>query len=87
MAIDGNRIGMNVALTSYWERFIKRVIKSGRFNNASEVVRAGLRRLEHTESSGECYPPGSLRHLYPREENAHEARRARSVRIPKPEEA
>ena len=32
------------------ERFIREQVRSGRFNNASEVVRAGLRMLEDYEA-------------------------------------
>jgi antitoxin ParD1/3/4 len=37
------------ALGDHFERFIDRQVKGGRFNNASEVVRAGLRLLEDSE--------------------------------------
>jgi antitoxin ParD1/3/4 len=37
------------ALSPHFETFIQEQIESGRFNNASEVVRAGLRLLEDTE--------------------------------------
>jgi putative addiction module CopG family antidote len=74
---------MNVALTHYFEALIKRLIASGRYNNASEVVRAGLRQLEETE--GELFLPGSLKHLYTREENARETKLARRLRIPAPD--
>ena len=40
---------MSAALTSYWQDFIAQMIKSGRYNNRSEVIRAGLRSLEEQE--------------------------------------
>jgi antitoxin ParD1/3/4 len=36
----------NVNLTDELDRFVSSIIESGRFENASEVVRAGLRSLE-----------------------------------------
>lgn len=39
----------SVALGSYFEEFVKSQIASGRYNNASEVVREGLRLLEDHE--------------------------------------
>jgi antitoxin ParD1/3/4 len=39
----------SVALGSHFEEFVRRLLDSGRFNNASEVVRAGLRLLEDEE--------------------------------------
>ncbi|MBL5945865.1 type II toxin-antitoxin system ParD family antitoxin [Enterobacter asburiae] len=38
-----------VALTPYFEEFIREQIQSGRYNNTSEVIRAGLRALEERE--------------------------------------
>lgn len=39
----------SVALCSHFETFVREQLQSGRFNNASEVVRAGLRLLEEHE--------------------------------------
>jgi antitoxin ParD1/3/4 len=36
----------SAALGSHFETFIREQLQSGRFNNASQVVRAGLRLLE-----------------------------------------
>lgn len=75
---------MNVALTNHWEGFIRQLIESGRYNNASEVVRAALRKLQETE--GESFPAGSLKHLYTNAANAEEGRLARQIPLPKPAE-
>ena len=81
MAID---VRMNVALTAHFEDFIRQLIGTGRYNNASEVVRAALRELQ--EKEGEVFPPGSLKHLYSDAENRAETKIARRVRIPRPDE-
>jgi len=44
---------MNAALTNYWQDFIRQMIASGRYNNRSEVIRAGLRALEEMETAKE----------------------------------
>jgi putative addiction module CopG family antidote len=75
---------MNVALTAHWEGFIRQLIESGRYNNASEVVRAALRKLQEVE--GESFPAGSLKHLYTRAENDEETKLARKLRTPAPAE-
>lgn len=41
------------ALNEHYEKFIKKQLESGRYNNASEVVRAGLRMLEDHEEARE----------------------------------
>lgn len=43
----------SIALNEHYERFIKKQLESGRYNNASEVVRAGLRMLEDFEEARE----------------------------------
>ena len=40
----------SVALGPYFEDFIKAQIAQGRYNNASEVIRAGLRMLEDNDT-------------------------------------
>jgi len=40
---------MSAALTNYWQDFITQMVSSGRYNNRSEVIRAGLRSLEERE--------------------------------------
>jgi len=54
---------MNIGLTKHFEDLIERLVDSGRYNNSSEVVRAGLHILD-AEERALSYPPGSLRHLY-----------------------
>ena len=40
----------SISLGDYFETFVRTSISRGRFNNASEVIRAGLRLLEEEES-------------------------------------
>jgi antitoxin ParD1/3/4 len=42
---------MSKVITPHFEQLIDRCIASGRFNNKSEVIRAGLRLLEEHEVS------------------------------------
>jgi antitoxin ParD1/3/4 len=44
---------MSAALTNYWQDFINQMVTSGRYNNRSEVIRAGLRSLEERELAKE----------------------------------
>jgi antitoxin ParD1/3/4 len=71
---------MNIALTKHFEGLIARLVSSGRYNNASEVVRAGLRSLEAEEQAwaANSFPPGSLKDLYTRGANRAERRTARA---------
>jgi antitoxin ParD1/3/4 len=39
----------SITLGSYFDQFIQGVLNEGRYKNASEVVRAGLRLLEEEE--------------------------------------
>nr|WP_315221098.1 type II toxin-antitoxin system ParD family antitoxin [uncultured Flavobacterium sp.] len=40
----------SISLGNHFESFIESTVNNGRFNNASEVVRAGLRLLEDEEN-------------------------------------
>ncbi len=40
----------SISLGNHFENFIETTVSKGRFSNASEVVRAGLRLLEEEES-------------------------------------
>jgi len=44
------RRNTSVALGDYFEDFVEHSISEGRFKNASEVIRAGLRLLEEEEN-------------------------------------
>jgi antitoxin ParD1/3/4 len=44
----------NVNLTEELDRFVAKKVKTGRYENASEVVRAALRTLEREEQENEA---------------------------------
>lgn len=44
------RRNTSVALGNYFEDFVENKISEGRYKNASEVIRAGLRLLEEEEN-------------------------------------
>jgi antitoxin ParD1/3/4 len=44
----------NIHLTDHFERFIENTVAAGTFQNASEVVRAGLRLLEQQQRRDEA---------------------------------
>ncbi len=82
------------ALTNHYDDVISRLIRAGHFANRSEVVRAGLRKLEQ-EYLGADYlrppplPPGTLARTYRRQtkqERDEERRAVRASRKPRPEE-
>jgi hypothetical protein len=84
---------MAYALTEHYEDVISRLIQAGRFANRSEVVRAGLHRLEE-DYLGQDYlhpppfPPGTLARTYKRQtkqEQKAERQAARASRKPRPE--
>ena len=44
----------NVVLTDYQAEFVERLVSSGRYQNASEVLREGLRLVEHQEEESKA---------------------------------
>lgn len=40
----------SISLGNYFDNFVKESVEEGRFKNASEVIRAGLRLLEEEEA-------------------------------------
>ena len=51
---------MNVSLTTQLENFVRHKVASGLYNNASEVIREGLRLLVERENAAEVARPRQL---------------------------
>ena len=54
---------MNVSITDQLAGFVRDKVKSGRYNNASEVVRDALRRMEDEENRALRLAKPSAEHL------------------------
>lgn len=54
---------MNVSLTPELEKFVETEVNSGLYQTASEVVRAGLRRLKEEREMRVMRSPASLEEL------------------------
>jgi antitoxin ParD1/3/4 len=54
---------MNVSLTPELEKFVEKEVKSGLYQTASEVVRAGLRRLKEDSESRLLKAPATMEEL------------------------
>lgn len=70
---------MAIALAKEQKQFISRIVRDGRFNSQSEVVREALRRMENSESDYLTPPPltpAQVDHIYGGD-NAEEIRERR----------
>jgi antitoxin ParD1/3/4 len=54
---------MNVSLTPELEKFVAQEVDSGLYQTASEVIRAGLRRLKEDREMRRTRPPATLNEL------------------------
>ena len=54
---------MNVSLTPELEKFVEKEVTSGLYQTASEVIRAGLRRLKEDQDSRLARAPGTMQEL------------------------
>lgn len=54
---------MNVSLTPELEKFVAKEVESGLYQTASEVIRAGLRRLKDDQDTRLPRTPGTLEEL------------------------
>jgi len=56
-------LGMNVSLTPELEKFVQKEVAGGLYQTASEVVRAGLRRLKEDKKPHPRELPSTLKEL------------------------
>lgn len=66
---------MDVTVPGEIEQAIDRLLASGRFRSADEVISAAVRRLEREEvelGNAEAFPPGSLNETLTPERNSEE---------------
>jgi len=54
---------MNVSLTPELEEFIEKEVKTGMYQSASEVIRAGLRLLKDEKAPKPCFMVSSMKEL------------------------
>lgn len=54
---------MNVSLTPELEKFVEKEVSSGLYQTASEVVRAGLRRLKEDQEARLPVAPSTIEEL------------------------
>jgi antitoxin ParD1/3/4 len=54
---------MNISLTPELAKFVEREVESGLYQTASEVVRAGLRRLKDDQAARRSQAPRTLEEL------------------------
>ena len=54
---------MNVSLTPELEKFVEKEVNSGLYQTASEVIRAGLRRLKEDQDVRLAKAPATLEEL------------------------
>ena len=64
---------MNVSLTPELEKFVEKQVGSGLYQTASEVIRAGLRRLKEDRETRRLGTPATLQELEVRLVQAVEA--------------
>jgi antitoxin ParD1/3/4 len=64
---------LNISITPYFSRFIQKRVKSGRYSDASEVVRKALRRLDQDEMLQEQAIIADPDNLYEELLKAHES--------------